>query len=114
METGSVDVLELTRKLHGEPTLETAIHILQWELGDLTKSVIYARWHPGLSSPYLAEARKALSDLFFQLVVVAQLLGMTPDEAFSIGVEEVRDRIKEKVLGQGRFKFYEGDKEDSR
>ena len=105
-------VLDLTRKLHGEPTVETALHIIQWELGDLAKSWTYARWHPDLANAYMAEAKKALSDLLFQAYVVAALLDASPAELLQQGVETVEDRIKDKEKKVGRFEFYKGDKKN--
>lgn len=110
MDHSNVDVIELTRKLGRDPTVTEAIPIIMWELGDLAKSDTYAQWHPELASAYFAEARKALGDLFFQLTVVARLLGTTPEASFSLGLGSVKDRIKEKEMGMGRFRYYKGDK----
>lgn len=105
-------VLELTRKLHGEPTIETALHIMQWELGDLTKATVYSGWHDETLSPsYIAEAKNALADLLFQAYVVAALLDVSPAEMIQQGIETVEDRIEDKKKRIGRFQYYKGDQE---
>ena len=106
------DVLELTRRLKRTPNINTALHIMQWELGDLAKSYIYTTWHsdPLQNSAWLAEARKALGSLLFQAEVIAQLLGTTSKDAFNFGVMEVEDRIVEVEKGHaGRFRCYKGE-----
>lgn len=105
------DVLELTQKLGREPNIDTALHILQWELGDLTKSHTYMKWHPGLATSYKAEAKLALSSLLFQAHVVAALLDASPADLLTIGIETVQDRIEEKEKKVGRFQHYVGDQE---
>lgn len=102
-------VLELTRKLGREPNIDKALHIMQWELGDLAKSYTYSQWHPDLASSYRKEAGLALSSLLFQAHVVAALLDLVPGELLSIGIESVEDRIKEKEKKVGRFQHYVGD-----
>lgn len=104
-----VDVLELTRELGREPNISTALHILQWELGDLAKAYTYSQWHPVLSLGYRGEAKKAIADMLFQLEVVAQLLGTTSTDLATWGIDTVKDRIKEKTAGTGRFKDYIGE-----
>ena len=103
-------VLDLTRKLGREPNMDKALHIMMWELGDLTKSHTYSQWHPDLASSYKEEAKLALSSLFFQAYVVAALLDSVPGELLSIGIESVEDRIREKEKKVGRFEHYVGDK----
>ena len=112
MDKDQHDVLELTRELGREPNVDTAIHIMQWELGDLTKSHVYSKWHPDLESSYKEEAKKALSDLLFQAHVIAALLDASPAELLDIGRETVLDRIKEREKKTGRFKSYVGDEKD--
>jgi len=103
-------VLELTCRLGREPNIDKALHIMMWELGDLTKSHTYSQWHPDLASSYKEEAKLALSSLFFQAHVVAALLNSSPADLLSTGIESVEDRIKEKEKKVGRFKHYVGDK----
>lgn len=105
-------VLDLTRQLGREPNIDTALHIMQWELGDLAKSHTYSKWHPDLTTSYKAEAKLALSSLLFQARVVAALLEVSSAELLSIGIETVQDRIREKEKKVGRFQHYVGDKED--
>jgi len=102
-------VLDLTRQLGREPNIDTALHIMQWELGDLAKSHTYSKWHPDLESSYKAEAKLALSSLLFQAHVVAALLDALPAELLANGMETVADRIKEKEQKVGRFKHYVGE-----
>ncbi len=102
-------VLDLTRQLGREPNVDTALHIMQWELGDLTKSHVYSKWHPDLATSYKEEAKLALSALLFQARVVAALLDASPAELLAIGIETVEDRIKEKEKKVGRFEHYVGD-----
>ena len=102
------DVLELTRKLGREPNIDTALHIMQWELGDLAKATVYTKWHPDLANAYKGEAKKALSDLIFQVYVVAALLNQSPDSLLNFGIGTVKDRIKEKESKVGRFQSYIG------
>ena len=104
-------VLELTRGLGREPNIDTALHILQWELGDLTKSTVYMKWHPDLATSYKAEAKLALSSLLFQVHIVAALLDASPAELLDVGIETVEDRIREKEKKVGRFEHYVGDQE---
>ena len=112
--TDPYGVLELTRKLHGKPTIETALLIMQWELGDLTKATVYSRWHEETLAPaFRAEARNALSDLLFQAHVVAALLDASPAELLQMGIETVEDRIKDKEQKIGRFEFYRGEQKDA-
>ena len=106
------EVLELTRKLGREPDVDTALHIMQWELGDLVKSWTYSQWHPDLAAAYRSEALHALADLLFQVEVVAQLLGEDVPMLLDFGVDIVEDRIMEKKKKLGRFEHYKGDKED--
>lgn len=103
------DVLELTRRLGREPNIDTALHILQWELGDLIKSCTYMKWHPDLATSYKAEAKLAMASLLFQVQVIASLLDFDPGDLFNMGVETVRDRIKEMEKKIGRFQHYVGD-----
>ncbi|GAI90378.1 unnamed protein product [marine sediment metagenome] len=105
-------VLELTHRLGREPNIDTALHIMQWELGDLAKSHTYSKWHPDLESSYKAEAKLALSSLFFQFHVVAALLDASPAELLVTGIETVQDRIKEKEQKVGRFQHYVGDQKE--
>lgn len=105
-------VLELTRRLGREPNIDTALHILQWELGDLAKSWTYSKWHPDLATSYKAEAKLALSALLFQAHVVAALLDLSPAELLAIGIETVENRIEEKEKKMGRFQHYVGDRKD--
>ena len=106
------DVLELTRKLGREPNSRTALLIMQWELGDLAKSIVYMDWHPDLATAYRAEAGLAMASLLFQVRVIASLLDFDPGDLFNMGVESVKDRIKEKEQKVGRFKYYQGDKKN--
>jgi len=106
------DVLELTRRLGREPNIDTALHIMQWELGDLTKSWTYSKWHPDLEAAYKAEAKHALGSLLFQAEVIAQLLGTTSQQAFNFGGMTVEDRIVDKEKKLGRFQHYQGDQKD--
>ena len=103
-------VLDLTRQLGREPNIDTALHIMQWELGDLAKSHTYSKWHPDLATSYKAEAKLALSSLLFQAYVVAALLDASPAQLLDTGIETVEDRIKEKEKKVGRFEHYVGDK----
>ena len=107
------DVLELTRKLGREPNVETALHIMQWNLGELTKSCTYMKWHPDLGAAYQAEAKLAMASLMFQSCVIMSLLGFDGKEVMDIGVETVQDRIKEMEKKVGRFAHYEGDNKDA-
>jgi len=102
------NVLELTRKLGREPNVETALHIMQWELGDLTKSVVYMNWHPELAGAYREEAKHALSSLLFQATVVSELLEADFLELLQFGIDTVKDRRVDKEKKVGRFKHYTG------
>ena len=104
------EVLDLTRQLGREPNIPTALHIMQWELGDLAKSTTYMRWHPDLANAYKVEAKHALADLVFQAEVVAQLLGTDLRESFNFGLEVVKERVDDKERKIGRFKSYEGER----
>ena len=104
------DVLNLTRRLGREPNLETALHILQWELGDLTKSITYMKWHPDLATAYEKEAMAALGSLLFQARVCTDLLKLDFDGVVQFGIDTVRDRIVDKEKKIGRFGHYVGDK----
>ena len=104
------NVLRLTRKLGREPNLSEALHIMQWELGDLAKSCTYIAWHPDLAPAYRAEAKKALGDLLFQAEVVAQLLNTTSAQAFISGIMTVEDRVEDLEKKIDRFKYYTGGK----
>lgn len=111
MYTDPHGVLELTRRLKREPNIETAIHIMQWELGDLAKATMYTKWHdPDLALAYKAEAKKALSDLIFQVYVVAALLEISPTDLTSMGIETVRGVAMDIDEQVGRLKHYRGDK----
>jgi len=105
-------VLELTRKLDREPNIDTALHIIMWELGDLAKSHVYSNWHPDLATSYRAEAKLALASLLFQVHVVAALLEASPTELLNIGIATVQDRINEMEKKIGRFEHYIGEKKD--
>ena len=100
------DVLALTRKLGREPNVDTALHILQWELGDVAKATTYMSWHPELTSSYKAEAKLALSSLVFQTMVVSKLLGFEIEELLEMGVDIIKGRIEEKQKKLGRFQHY--------
>ena len=104
-------LLDLTRKLGREPNVDTALHIMQWEIGDLAKSWTYSKWHPDLKSSYVAEAKLALSSLLLQAHVVVALLDASPAELLAIGIETLEDRIKEKEKKVGRFEHYVGDQD---
>jgi len=107
--TDPYGVLELTRKLRREPNLDTSVHIMMWELGELTKSHVYSKWHPDLAGAYKAEAKLALAGLLFQAYVAAALLDAVPAELLTIGMESVDDRIKEMEQKTGRFQHYVGE-----
>ena len=109
MEEPEVEVLQLTRKLGREPNIDTALHIMQWELGDLAKAHTYAKWHPDLASSYCAEAKHALASLLFQAEVVAALLETDTATLFDFGRATVLDRIQDKEKKLGRFQHYQGD-----
>jgi len=111
MEEQQPDVLELTRKLGREPNPRTALLIMQWELGDLAKSIVYMEWHPDLATSYKAEAKLAMASLLFQVQVIASLLDFDPGDLFNMGVETVKGRIKEMEKKIGRFKHYVGEEE---
>lgn len=102
-------VLELTRQLGREPNMDSALHIMQWELGDLTKSCVYSKWHPDLANAYKAEAKLALASLLFQAHVIAALLDASPAELLNTGIETVRERIVDKDKKIGRFQHYVGE-----
>ena len=104
--------LELTRKLGREPNIDTALHIIQWELGDLTKAHTYSKWHPNLDAAYKAEAKHALASLLFQAEVVAALLDTDTATLFDFGRATVLDRIDDKEKKLGRFRHYQGDQKD--
>ena len=105
------DVIELTRRLGREPNVDTALHIMQWNLGDLTKCYTHSKWHPELSGPYLTEAKLALGSLLFQAEVVASLLGTDTATLFDLGRDTVLDRIEDYEKKVGRFQYYKGDKD---
>ena len=105
------DILELTRQLGRVPNVGQALHIMQWELGDLAKAWTYSKWHPDLSRAYEQEAKKALADLIFQARVVAALLDIHLTEVIEMGEDAVRERIKDKERKVDRFKHYVGDRE---
>jgi len=106
------DVLELTRRLGREPNVGTALHIMQWNIGDLVKSCTYMNWHPDLATSYKAEAKLAMASLTFQACVIMCLLGFDSKEVMDMGVEVVKERIKEKEKKVGRFQHYVGDRKD--
>ena len=108
------DVLELTRKLGREPNVDTALHILQWELGDLAKACVYTKWHPNLANAYREEAGLALASLLFQSRVVISLLGLNLDNLITLGEDIVKERIQEKLEKVGRFEHYVGEKVDKK
>jgi len=99
-------VLDLTMDLGRTPNAKTALHIMQWELGDLAKAVVYMDWHPDLSPGYQGEAKLALASLVFQARVVAALLGIRFTEVIATGEEIVMERIEEKRKKVGRFEHY--------
>ena len=108
------DVLELTRRLRREPNVDTALHILPWELGDLTKSCTYMKWHgPELTSAYKAEAKIALSALLFQEMVIMKLLGIDFQEVIDLGVETVKERVVDMEKKIDRFQHYVGEEKKS-
>jgi len=105
------DVIELTRKLGREPNIDTALHILQWELGDLTKSHTYMKWYtdPDLRKCWKLECMHALGDMLFQTAVIAKLLGYEFNDLVTFGVDTVRDRIVDMEKKIGRFQSYVGE-----
>jgi len=107
------DVLDLTRKLGREPNLETAVHIMMWELGDLAKMVTYMKWHDEALRPgFRAEATLALSSLIFQARVCCELLGFNFGEALEKGVSTVMERAEHVQKKLGRHAHYVGDKKE--
>ena len=108
------DVLELTSKLDRIPDVGTALHIMQWNLGELAKSWTYMKWHDddAMDRAWKQEILSALSSLLFQAEVVARLLGSDLETLRTLGVDTVKDRIEDKDKRRGRFKYYVGDKED--
>lgn len=113
-ELACLDVLDLTRRLGREPNVDTALHIMQWELGDLTKSWTYTKWHddPDKHKAWIAEAKHALASLLFQCEVVALLLDTDTATLFDFGKDTVLDRIMDKEKKLGRFEHYVGDQKD--
>ena len=111
---GQHDVLDLTRQLGREPNIDTALHILQWELGDLTKSHTYMKWHtdPDERKAWKVECMHALGSILFQSAVIAKLLGYDFNDLVTFGVDTVKDRIVDKEKKLGRFEHYKGDQKD--
>jgi len=105
------DVLELTRKLGREPNIDTALHILQWELGDLAKSHTYIKWHadPDLHKAWRVECMHALASILFQSEVIIKLLGYKVDDVRTHGIDTVRDRIGDMEKKIDRFESYVGE-----
>ena len=105
------NVLELTRKLGREPNIDTALHILQWELGDLTKSHVHMKWYtdPDRRKAWKAECMHALGSILFQTAVIAKLLGYEFNGLITFGVDTVKDRIVDKEKKSGRFESYVGE-----
>ena len=101
--------MNLTRRLGREPNIDTALHIMQWELGDLAKSHVYSKWHPDLAEAYREEAKLALASLLFQAEVVAKLLGSDSPSLLVLGISSVQERIQEKEKKVGRFEHYKGE-----
>lgn len=72
--------------------------IMQWELGDLVHSLTLAKWNEETNyskRAFTVEAKLALSDLYTQCRVMAEQLGVDPEELRKIGEERYLDRCKE-------------------
>lgn len=110
MAYDKVDVVEINRGLQREPDLTTAAKIMQWELGDFTKSITYMDWHTeDLHPVYRIEAKLALASLLFQARIALSLLNLDLDEVLDMGVQVVRERIEDKVAKRGRFSHFRGE-----
>ena len=105
------DVLELTRQLGRKPNVDTALSIIQWELGGMVKANTYAKWHPPLKEAYMTDLAKNLADMVFQCRVIASLLNVPFAETIRLGEVAVGEKIRDKERKVDRFKHYVGDKE---
>ena len=47
-----VEALELLQGLRRGQDKQACLNVLMWEIGDLSKSIQYSKWHPDLEGGY--------------------------------------------------------------
>lgn len=102
----TTQALELLQHLRKGKDKQGCLNILMWELGDLSKAIQYSKWHPHLEDGYRGEAKLALAAILFQSEALCGMYGWTLEEIRDLGFDQIRDRIKEKEEGKGRFEHY--------
>ena len=103
------EALELLQELRKGQDKQACLNILMWEMGDLSKSIQYSKWHPDLEKGYWGEAKLALAAILFQAEALCGMYGWTLKEIRDLGFDQVRDRIVDKEKKIGRFEHYQGD-----
>ena len=106
------EALDLLQGLRKGQDKQACLNILMWEMGDLSKSIQYSKWHLDLEKGYRGEAKLALAAILFQAEALCGMYGWALEEIRGLGFDQVRDRIKEKEKKIGRFEHYKGDKRD--
>ena len=76
--------------------------ILQYELGDLSKSIANSIRFPQDEKEYLLFAKSAVSDLFVQLRSVCEMHGWDHNDLMDEGVERLEDRAMERIKDRKR------------
>ncbi len=83
------------------PSFQRTLTVMQYELGDLAKCVIYGRLDsttaPDLA--YRAEARVALADALVQLAILAEMLDVSTATSMSEGIERFEEHMAEVKAG---------------
>ena len=107
------EALKLLQELRRGQDKQACLNVLMWEMGDLSKSIQYSKWHPNLEKGYRGEVKLALAAILFQAESLCGMYGWTLEEIRDLGFDQVRERILEKNKGVGRFQHYvEEEKKD--
>jgi hypothetical protein len=86
-------LIELVDKLGKDETTWKQLAILQYELGDLAKAIVYRERHPGDCRVWNVEAKISLSDLIAQTIIVCEREGWDFDEIKQMGIERCIEKI---------------------
>jgi len=84
---------EYVDKLGNNETTWKQLAILQYELGDLARGIVYRERHPEDAKVWTVEAKVALSDLIAQTIITCEREGWDFEEIKQMGIERCIEKI---------------------
>ena len=79
--------------------------ILQYELGDLSKSIANSIRFPNDGKEYLLFAESAISDLFVQLRSLCEIHGWDYYDLMNEGIKRLEDRATERIKDREKGEY---------